>query len=677
MKNLFIFLFLFIAFVSHAQTVSITSSVPSNTFCAGANVTFTASTTGITNPTYQWYKNSVAISGETNSTYSTNALSQGDQIYVSVATTVSGSLVTSGLKFNFDAGNSSSYGGTGTTLTDLSGNGTHATFLNAPTFVSSPIKTFQWNTRGSNGSNTTKATLSNVLGDDMTVGAWIKTSNIGNDLAHYRLLYILTGEQGGGANDWGFGINRLGKLAFGAGPNDVTISSSTSVNTNEWTYVVATRAKSTGQIKLYINGAFNNSGTGNAGNTLNAQSNITIADGNDGPAFTFEGNISIIEGYNTVLSADDVLANFNANKGRFGISSNLSSNTVTAAVTNLSAPVTVTGDACVNKTTLSTSTGFASYAWYKDNVAISGATTNTFSPIAAGDYKVEVSNGTCSNTSTATTISICGLTTEGRMSILSSSNALLNKEGSINNRNGLDERGLILIKPLVTGTNPVTANLLFYLDATRTASYGGTGTTWTDISGQLPSNNATLSGSPTFESGSFTFAADKYALTSQLINTSLSSATFIAWVNPSISQDQSQYSGIIFSRPGKEQATGGATGLNFYSNNVLGYTWAGNHSSWNSTLVVPKGSWSMVAITISSTQAVAYLCNENGISSATNAVSHGAVSGLKFFIGNDPIYGTAFRAYTGKIATSMVYSSTLTSDNITAIFNAQKVAFGL
>jgi hypothetical protein len=190
MKNLFIPLFLFIAFVSHAQTVSISSPVPSNTFCPGTNVTFTASTTGITNPTYQWYKNSVAIFGETNSTYSTNALSNGDQIYVSVPTTVSGSLITSGLKFNFDAGNSSSYSGSGTTLTDLSGSGTHATFQNTPTFVSSPIKTFQWNTRGSNGSNTTKASFSNVLGDDMTVGAWIKTSHIGNDLAHYRLLYI-------------------------------------------------------------------------------------------------------------------------------------------------------------------------------------------------------------------------------------------------------------------------------------------------------------------------------------------------------------------------------------------------------------------------------------------------------------------------------------------------------
>ena len=227
------------------------------------------------------------------------------------------------------------------------------------------------------------------------------------------------------------------------------------------------------------------------------------------------------------------------------------------------------------------------------------------------------------------------------------------------------------------GGNPLTENLLLYLDATKTASYGGTGTTWTDISGQSPSNNATLSGSPTFASGSFTFGANKNALTSQLIP-SLSSATFVAWVNPSTNNDGV---GIIFSRGGKGKATGTATGMHLRSNgtvyNIVAYHWNDDNMNWNSNLVVPKDSWSMIAITISSTQAVAYLCNSNGISSATNVASHAVVSGLNFFIANDPVFGAANRAFTGKLATSMVYSSTLTSDNITALFNAQKAAFGL
>jgi hypothetical protein len=666
MKILFTILFFISALFTNAQSVSITSSA-SGAVCSGTNVTFTAITSGVTNPTYQWYKNSAAISGATNSSYSTNALSNGDQIYVSVTATVSGSLRTTDLKFNYDAGNSSSYSGSGNTWTDLSGNNTNATFQNTPTFISSPIKTFQWNTRGSNGTNSTKASFSNVLGDDMTVGAWIKTSNSGNDYAHYRLLYILTGEQGGGANDWGFGINNTGKLAFGAGPNDVTISSSTAVNTNDWTYVVATRAKSTGQIKLYINGAFNNSGTGNAGNTLNAQSNILIADGNDGPAYTFEGNIAIIEGYNTVLSADDILANFNANKGRFGISSNLNSNTVTTVITNISAPVTISGDACINKTSLSTTSGLTAYAWYKDDVVISGATSNTFTPTSSGSYKVQVTSGACSKTSTETTIYTCGRAADGKMSPITSSTPLVAISGEINSKYGIDERGLMLTKPF-----PVTANLILNLDATQSASYSGTGTTWTDISGQL--NHATLMGSPLFESGSFTFAADKYALTSQKITTSMSSATFIAWVNPTTSKSQDNFAGIIFSRSNKGQASTNM-GINFYSNNNFGYSWG--DFNWNSTLVVPKGSWSMIAITISSTKAVAYLCNSTGTSSASVDALHNALSNLNFFIGNDPIFGTNLRAYDGKIATSMVYSNALTSTQITQIFDYQKADFGL
>ncbi len=77
--------------------------------------------------------------------------------------------------------------------------------------------------------------------------------------------------------------------------------------------------------------------------------------------------------------------------------------------------------------------------------------------------------------------------------------------------------------PLVpTGTNPVTNGLILYLDATRSASYGGTGTTWNDISGQSPANTATLVGSPTFGSGnlsegygSLTFSGTNYATTSK------------------------------------------------------------------------------------------------------------------------------------------------------------------
>jgi hypothetical protein len=225
------------------------------------------------------------------------------------------------------------------------------------------------------------------------------------------------------------------------------------------------------------------------------------------------------------------------------------------------------------------------------------------------------------------------------------------------------------------GGNPLTENLLLYLDATKTASYGGTGTTWTDISGQSPSNNATLYGSPTFASGSFTFAKDKYALTSQKITTSMSSATFIAWVNPS--QTQTTFAGIIISRAGYASATaGGATGLNFYNNNSIGYHWNNDAWGWDSGLKVPNSEWSMIAVSISPGSATAYLCKSSGITTAVNSVAHSGISGLNFYVGTDPLE-ISNRATLGKIATSTVYSTALTADNIRSIFNDQKAAFGL
>ena len=76
-------LFIFVAFCNYikAQSVSITSSA-SGAVCAGTNITFTAVVSNISSPTYQWYKNNIAINGATSSTYSTTTLNNNDQIYV-------------------------------------------------------------------------------------------------------------------------------------------------------------------------------------------------------------------------------------------------------------------------------------------------------------------------------------------------------------------------------------------------------------------------------------------------------------------------------------------------------------------------------------------------------------------------------------------------------------------
>lgn len=224
------------------------------------------------------------------------------------------------------------------------------------------------------------------------------------------------------------------------------------------------------------------------------------------------------------------------------------------------------------------------------------------------------------------------------------------------------------VAPAIVPTN----NLILYLNAN---TYAGNGVAWNDNSTQ--NNNATLVGNPTFTSSpaSFTFGPNKIATTSKS-NIALTTATFIAWVNPS--QTQGTYTGVIFSRNGFGGSTVPATGLDLYTTNSVGYHWADNVSTynWNSNLLVPNNEWSMIAITISASSATAYLCNVSGIATSSNTITHAALSGLNFFIACDPS-DRSTRAFTGKIATAMVYSSALTQADITNIFNAQKSTFGL
>jgi hypothetical protein len=233
--------------------------------------------------------------------------------------------------------------------------------------------------------------------------------------------------------------------------------------------------------------------------------------------------------------------------------------------------------------------------------------------------------------------------------------------------------------PVPTGTNPVTTGLILYLDATRTASYAGTGTIWADISGQTPAGSATLVGSPVFGSGtlangsgSFTFGSNINALTAKTYTID-NEITYIAWVNPSSSFD----GGVIVRRTDPGFGSG-ATSLYLYSNN-LGYDWDNQKWGWRSNLIVPNNQWSMIVVSVNATSVTAYLCNANGITSATNTTTHSSLTSkgaTNFFIAYDP-YDPTNRALKGKMGTAMVYSVALTSTDITSIFNAQKVAFGL
>jgi hypothetical protein len=215
----------------------------------------------------------------------------------------------------------------------------------------------------------------------------------------------------------------------------------------------------------------------------------------------------------------------------------------------------------------------------------------------------------------------------------------------------------------------VTTNLSMFLDAGNASSYPGSGTAWTDLSGN--SRNGTLTNGPTYTSadgGSIVFdGTNDFVQCSGSITAT--AATFVTWIRRN--GTQSDYDGIIYSRG----AT--ATGIQFFgTTNRIAYTWnnAVNTYTWNSGLTIPDLTWCMVAVSVTSTSATAYLCQSSGITSATNTVSHTSTTLNDIKIGQDDLGG---RFFTGNIATAMIYDRALSAGEITQNFNALRGRYGL
>jgi hypothetical protein len=225
------------------------------------------------------------------------------------------------------------------------------------------------------------------------------------------------------------------------------------------------------------------------------------------------------------------------------------------------------------------------------------------------------------------------------------------------------------------GPKVVTNGLVLALDAANVKSYVSGSTTWRDLSGN--NNSGSLTNGPTFNSangGSIVFnGTNQYTLTANTIT--LTTATFISWVNQNGSQPS--YTGILMSRISDATATGLASSYGSGpTTNQLGYIWnnAVNTYSWNSGLIIPTNAWCMVAVSVSSTSATVYLFQSSRITTATNTVNHSSVT-TKFDVGRDPFGGSRF--FKGNIAQSLLYNRALSASEIAQNYNALKGRYGI
>ena len=216
-------------------------------------------------------------------------------------------IVSSGIALIADAADKNSYSGSGTSWFDLSGNKNTGTLVNAPTFSSLKSGSFAFN------GTTQYVDCGNASDLQITVGSiscWILANS--DATANYR--GIITKQ-----NAWGiFMYNNL-LVLYDWGSTLQRATSSTIGGDGLWHHVCLTFTETSGTPSnnaiVYLN---SNPVLTTTVKNLNQTVQFCIGSGGVASQY-FTGSISNCSIYNRVLSAAEVLVNFNAQRKRFGV----------------------------------------------------------------------------------------------------------------------------------------------------------------------------------------------------------------------------------------------------------------------------------------------------------------------------------------------------------------------
>lgn len=221
-------------------------------------------------------------------------------------------MVTSGLVCLVDIANPKSYSGSGTIVTDII-RGNNFTVVGSPTYNSNGYFSF--------GTDQTSQYLVNTAfpmpTDDHTISCWFRATFVSGDQCPYG--YTNTGNNA-----------LVLLLRSGGGFLPLTLDSQTTVSTTSmsgvWINFTRTRVKSSGLCKWYRDGVHLSSSTIQAGTSVGTNGIFVVGQDPDSgtPPYGFDstqnldGDFAQLSVYDRALTDDEVLQNFNANKGRFG-----------------------------------------------------------------------------------------------------------------------------------------------------------------------------------------------------------------------------------------------------------------------------------------------------------------------------------------------------------------------
>ena len=220
-------------------------------------------------------------------------------------------IIQGGLVLHLDAGNNASYPGSGTTWTDLSGNGYNGT-IDGATYSSGGGGNFDFD--GANdGVVITSASNLHPWGGSASLMMWIKPNGTPTNW---------DGLWGGGSGSVGasFNFEALGRLSLGSDSGTPRVISSSGVTAGAWSHVACVRDGTT--VIFYINGVDAGGGGSWTADAPGSTADIVIGQyygGTVSSNYKFDGNIATTTLYTRALSAGEVEHNFEVMRDRFGI----------------------------------------------------------------------------------------------------------------------------------------------------------------------------------------------------------------------------------------------------------------------------------------------------------------------------------------------------------------------
>ena len=219
-----------------------------------------------------------------------------------------GKIVTSGLVLSLNAADRNSYPGSGTTWTDMSGNGNNGTLTNGPTFSSANGGSIVFD-----GTDDYVSIQDSTLLDFNTavsIDFWVYVNSY--DSGGTMFIHQQNGATFGGFEIWS---NTSGVIRFNKNDSTTLVTTSTSFSLNGWRNVVCTANGTTANV--FLNGV--NIGSASAPLPDNVNGILRIGDWVGSTSYGLNGRMSTMRIHRQALSAQEILQNYNAQKSRFGL----------------------------------------------------------------------------------------------------------------------------------------------------------------------------------------------------------------------------------------------------------------------------------------------------------------------------------------------------------------------